>query len=99
MLKLTLAATAMIVGSLLVQPQATAAGRYPGPVTVYPFPIPLPNKLPLPAPFPVDACKGIAAYACGNLSPLPPIAPPRLPPSDPCKGLEQCAVAPLGGPF
>jgi hypothetical protein len=89
MLKLTLAATALIVGSLLIQAQATAAGRSAGPVTVYPFPIPLPNKLPLPGLFPVDTCKGAAANACAT-----PFAP-AVRSSDPCKGVDQCASKPI----
>lgn len=95
MLKFTLAATAalMVVSHLLVPPQAAAAVRSPGPVTMYPAPIPYPTKLPTPPLYPVDTCKGAAGNACAT--PLAPIAPPALQPSDPCKGVEQCASAPI----
>ena len=99
MLKLTFAATALIiVGSLLVPPQATAAGRSPSPVPAYPFPIPFPGKHPAPRLFPVDPCKGVEQCISAPIrtpTPEPPIALPRSQPRDPCKGVEMCISAPI----
>jgi hypothetical protein len=96
MLKLTLAATAlMIVGSLLAQPQAAAAGRYTGPVTspIYPYPIPFPTKLPKPPRLGGTDCTGVEQ--CATAGPIAPIVPRRLLPlGTDCSGVEQCATAP-----
>jgi hypothetical protein len=91
MLKLTLAAAAlMIVGSLLVQPQA-AAGRYTGPVTspIYPYPIPLPTKLPKPRLGGTD-CTGVEQCAT---APIAPIAPSGSQPSGPRTAPTLCVPA------
>lgn len=96
MLKLTLAATSLvIVGSLLVAPHAIAAGRSPSSVTLYPVPSPLPSKLPVPGLFPIDGCNGVALVACARPNFLPPIVQPGLQPSDPCKGRELCISGPI----
>jgi hypothetical protein len=95
MLKLSLAATAlMIVGSLLAPPQAAAAGRYSGPVTspISPYPIPFPTKLPKP-PLGGTNCTGVEQ--CATAGPIAPIVPPRLPLlGTDCTGKEQCLTAP-----
>jgi hypothetical protein len=71
----------MIVGSLLAQPQAAAAGRYTGPAAspIYPYPIPLPTKLPKPRLGGTD-CTGVEQCAT---APIAPIAPPGSQPSEP----------------
>jgi hypothetical protein len=91
MLKLTLAATAlMIIGSLLAPPQAAAAGRSPGPVTspIYPYPIPFPTKLPR-LPLGGTDCTGVKQCAS---APIVPLRPPLL--GTDCTGKEQCLSAP-----